>query len=303
MRRARFVRIDDQRLERYAAELPSSELGRSGTLELPAGADSAESRAAFVLTLNAVNFGSGYFPYLRKLPGCSGYRTLETRLRQRFEQAGELSSAELREMDPGRCRRLFGQETASTEVSELMGLYARAWRDLGTLLETRFGGCFLALVEAARGRVERLVAMLLEMPLYRDVARYDELEVPFLKRAQLAALDLDAALAGRSAAYPFGDLERLTLCADNLVAHVLRMDGVLGYESGLGDRIERGEPLPAGSQEEVEIRASEVEAVERIVAAVGGRITAAELDGWLWRRGGAPRYKARPRHRTRCPYY
>jgi hypothetical protein len=32
-------------------------------------------------------------------------------------------------------------------------------------------------------------------------------------------------------------------------------------------------------------------------------VTPAEVDSVLWRAGGAPRYKAIPRHRTRCVYY
>ena len=45
--------------------------------------------------------------------------------------------------------------------------------------------------------------------------------VPFLKRAQIAAADL----APRRASSQFPDLERLTMFADNLVPHVLRLDG------------------------------------------------------------------------------
>ena len=40
-----------------------------------------EERAAFSLTLNAINFGSGWFPTLRKAPGMSGFRTVEAGLR------------------------------------------------------------------------------------------------------------------------------------------------------------------------------------------------------------------------------
>ena len=46
------------------------------------GADD-ETRAAFSLQLNAINFGSGWFPTLRKPPGLSGFRTVEAGLRKR----------------------------------------------------------------------------------------------------------------------------------------------------------------------------------------------------------------------------
>ena len=90
--------------------------------------------------------------------------------------------------------------------------------------------------------------------------------------------------------------------ADNLVPHVLRIDGVLEFEPALVDRIDREELLEHGSPEEVEIRACAVHAVELLVAARGDT-TAAAVDDLLWRRGAAPRYKAHPRHRARTTAY
>ena len=57
-----------------------------------------------------------------------------------------------------------------------------------------------------------------------------------------------------------------------------------------------------GSPEEVEIRACSVHAVELIVSARPGTC-AAEVDLLLWLRGQEPRYKAVPRHRSRCTAY
>ncbi|MGH2616382.1 MAG: queuosine salvage family protein, partial [Thermomicrobiales bacterium] len=104
----------------------------------------------------------------------------------------------------------------------------------------------------------------------------------------------------------FRDLDRLTIFADNLVPHVLRVDGVLEYNPNLLQRIECGELIPAGSPEEVEIRAVSVHAVERIVATLqtsGVPATARLLDYVLWSRGAGEVYKTLPRHRTRTVYY
>jgi hypothetical protein len=117
----------------------------------------------------------------------------------------------------------------------------------------------------------------------------------FWKRAQIVPSDL--ALAGVA---DFYDLSRLTIFADNLVPHVLRVDGVLRYEPELADRIDRGELLPPG-EEEREIRACAVHACEAIAVRLG--VPAHLLDTWLWNRGQAPEYKALPRHRTRTVFY
>src|SRR4029079_3915778 len=72
------VRIRAETIERYAHELPADS-PPAPDLE---GADD-ETRAAFSLQLNAINFGSGWFPTIRKPEGLSGFRTMEAALRRR----------------------------------------------------------------------------------------------------------------------------------------------------------------------------------------------------------------------------
>ena len=125
--------------------------------------------------------------------------------------------------------------------------------------------------------------------------------MPFFKRAQLTAADLSIAGVAQ-----FTDLDRLTIFADNLVPHVLRMDGILRYDPDLLARINREELIVPGSAEEVEIRACALHAVELIARCLRDHdepVTAMQLDYILWNRGQEPRYKAVPRHRARSVYY
>jgi hypothetical protein len=302
---ARHVSIDAAALAPYTAALPLEQVRSAGAGNPCARiAEDAESRCAFVLALDTINFGSGYFPLLTKLPGHSGYRTIEAHLVRRFETHGAPLAAELRHITGVDCAALFGQAGSDPAVRELMELFALAWRDLGELVEERHGGSFAGLVSAAGGSAAALVQELLRMPLYRDVADYAGAPVPFYKRAQIAAADLALALSGPLGR--FSDLEDLTLFADNLVPHVLKLDGVLRFAPGLEARIQNEELIEWGSPEEVEIRACAVHAVELLCAQVragGSALSAHQLDQWLWRRGGEPHYKARPRHRTRCSFY
>ena len=304
-RRAKHVRIEAGRLRAFCAEL-LAEPGR------PPGLDPAHhlfgrggDTLAYVITLDAINFGSGWFPWLEKRPGLSGYFTVANALREHFEARGPWSAAELVRLDAAECARVLGQPAGVPERAELMELFARALRDLGHFLEARHRGRFEGVVESAGGSCAALVQELAEMPLYRDVARYDELEVPFYKRAQLTAADLAAAFGGEGPGR-FHDLAELTIFADNLVPHVLRREGVLVYVPGLAARIDRGEAIEAGSPEEVELRAASVHAVEGCVAEArrqGADVTAQQLDYRLWTRGQRPEYKAHPRHRTRTSFY
>jgi hypothetical protein len=267
-------------------------------------ADPAHTQA-FVLTLDCVNFGSGWFPCLRKPGGRSGYFTIATSLRAHFEAHGPWDATALRRLTPAQCARIFGQQDAGPDADELMALYARALGDLGRFLEARCGGRFEGLSESAAGSAEALVLLLSEMPFYRDVARYADFEVPFYKRAQISVADLARAF-GDTGPGRFADRAELTIFADNLVPHVLRLEGVLAYEPALLARIEAGREIPAGSPEEVEIRALALHAVERCVALLRDRgvpTSAEALDQWLWTRGQRPEMKAHPRHRTRTVYY
>jgi hypothetical protein len=275
-----------------------------------------DDTAAFFLTLDAINFGSGYFPHLSKRPispcggTMSGYFTIASSLADRFRANGPFSAFELTQLSAADCTRMFAQDPDNGPIQELMGLFSRALNDLGRYLLDRFDGSYVGLIEAAGRSAGRLVELLVEMPFFADVVRYgdpkgDEIEVSFFKRAQLAAADLALAFGGQGLGR-FEDLDDLTIFADNVVPHVLRVDGVLAYDDDLLARINRQALIPRGSSQEVEIRACAVHAVEWLVGALreaGHNVTAMELDTLLWNRGRGHTYKSRPRHRTRTVYY
>ena len=260
--RARFVEID-----LGAAREPA-----------PVGPEAAPSGSADqLLQLDTINFGSGWFPTLRKRPGLSGARTIAAA----FADHGGWSNAELRSLDAAAVAAALGQEPSHP----LMRLYAQALRDLGRFLGERSA---LDLVEQAGGSAERLATM-----LARGMRFFDDRG--FYKRAQIAGSDL--ALAG---AADFHDLDRLTIFADNLVPHVLRVDGVLRYDPELAARIDAEQVLPQGPAER-EIRACALHACEALAERFG--LSPRELDIRLWNHGQAPEYKRIPRHRTRSVYY
>jgi hypothetical protein len=237
--------------------------------------------ATYLLTLDAVNFGSGWFPVLRKRPGCSGYFTVAWALADRFRADGPWTNGQLRAMRTEEIASVLGQSSGL----ELMALYAQALRSLGSFLGERGA---LEVVAEAESSADRFAGMLAAgMPLFGDTG--------FFKRAQIAANDL--ALAGIAS---FSDLDKLTIFADNLVPHVLRIDGVLRYSEPLTAWVNADRQLPFGGPER-EIRACAVHACELISERLG--VAPRDLDGWLWNRGQGARYKAHPRHRTRTVFY
>jgi hypothetical protein len=275
---AEHVRIEHDAIPRYAASLPGESPAVEGDPHPTGG--TREERAAFWLALDAINFGSGWFPTLRKPAGRSGYFTIAAGMREH----GPWTASELENVTAAEIATVLGQDPDH----ELMALFAAALNDLGWHLAEEFDGRFVALVEAAEGSAAVLVERLASWKCFAD---------PFLKRAQIAAADL-----ARAGVLEAVDLGRLTMFADNLVPHVLRLDGVLRFAPELVQRIDREELIEHGSREEIEIRACAVHAVELIVAERPGS-RACDIDQLLWNRGQAPSYKSRPRHRTRCTAY
>jgi hypothetical protein len=291
--RARHVRVNEDAIPAYAAALPleASQAGPDPDAHLVTG--TREEFSAFWLTLDAVNFGSGWFPTLRKRDGRSGYFTIATGIRERFATHGPWTADELTTIRAIELAGVLGQDPDH----ELIELLAHSLRGLGRHLEAEHGGSFAALVDSAHGSAPALVELLDGWECFADTSSYDGFTVPFLKRAQLAAADL-----ARAGVAPLTDLDRLTMFADNLVPHVLRRDGILTLDPQLVERIEREELIEHGSPEEVEIRACALHAVELIVAQRPAS-RAADVDQLLWLRGQEPRYKSSPRHRSRCTAY
>src|SRR3954470_23675477 len=156
-----------------------------------------EDVATYILALDAINFGSGWFPTLRKSRGpdgtaVSGYFTVAWRVADRFRALGPWTHAEPRATRTQEAARALGQPRAH----ELMALFAQALRQLGWFLGDRPA---LEAIAAADGSAVRLAEQLAAgMAMFSDT--------DFYKRAQIMGSDL--ALAGVA---PFHDIDRLTI--------------------------------------------------------------------------------------------
>jgi hypothetical protein len=289
---ARSVAIEEPAIEPYAVALTAFPEPPSPALPLPEG--DRELRAAFVLCLDAINFGSGWWPTIRKRPGCSGYSTIEAGLAERFRTEGAWSARELTRLTPAEVAQVTGQDPAHP----LMEQYASALCDVGERVLAEHADSFAAIVDAANGSAVALAGLLAGWDAFADVSTYDGRPVPFFKRAQIAAADVD-----RFGVAKLRDTERLTAFADNLVPHVLRVDGVLRLDPALEEAIDAEVLLVHGSPHEVELRACAVHAIELLSAATNGQLSPAQIDAALWNRGSGPAYKSRPRPRSRSTVY
>jgi hypothetical protein len=233
-----------------------------------------EDVARYVLILDAINFGSGWFGELAATTD-----GLTERLTAHARAERPWTTDQLRRLDA----TTVGATLGMPADHQLTRLYSAALNHLGGFLGHRPMAKILG--DSAEDLAERLAA---GMPFFDDRG--------FYKRAQIAANDLH--LAG-VVAYP--DVDRLTIFADNLVPHVLRLDGVLRYSEELAETIDDGRALEAGGEFERELRGCAVHACEGLARQLG--VAPRLLDNWLWNRGQHPPYSERPAHIARTVYY
>ena len=312
---ARLVRIDQQQVQRAAALIeglpaPTADWDRM----LHPISDDPAKLANLVLVVDALNFcfwslpGSDRPRWQVTYQGTTydGYAALAVALRRAVEGGyplwdgdllGTITEAEVTELlagDPG------------SEAIPLLHARMTHLREVGVALVERWDGSFLHAIRAARGSAPRLVAEVLRaLPSFRDTAPWGQREARFYKRAQILVADVFGAFAGQGLG-AFHDLDTLTAFADYKVPQVLRQFGVLSYEPDLVGKIARCELIPPDSDEELEIRASTVWAVELLRQELSrrGRPTPSYAIDWaLWQAGQSLPANTDPYHRTLTVYY
>ncbi len=303
-RLAAHVKIREDLIPAYAARLAAA--------PAPALLDedhhyqgAPEETASYLLALDAVNFGSGYKPFLAKeglkLENGSIYFTVSTRLKEHFEKKGAPSADDLTNLYSKDVKAIFGLDLQGSYSDKFAVMCADSLRDLGRAVLEQADGSFLRYVEDTAPSAEQMVRRLIAMRGFNDIHTYKGELIPFYKRAQhnVTTLNLQFNRLDRPL---FTDIGKVTMFADNAVPKILHVDGILEYPAGLDDRIRRGELIPSGSEEEVEIRGCAGHAVELIAASSG--LTATDVDFRLWHKSvDGPRYKATPSHRTLTIFY
>lgn len=301
---SRLVAIDRDRLGAFAAEIaPLLPREMRHTPQHLAG--TAEEVVAYFLVLDSLNFGSAFLPRLRSYRGESGYFAIAASLRDWFLAEGVPDPAALRAVDAAAAGRILAQDHEDEALQPLILWCARALRELGAFIDAELDGQPINLVRRADGRAAAMVALLLRMPMFRDVSRLMDRDVHLLKRAQILVHDIAIAADGEQW-FALEGLETLTIFADNMIPAVLEAHGLLRYRPALAARIRDGGVLRQGSRAEVELRANAIVACEWLretLERAGIATTAREVDFALWNLGeGGPSSRYRT-HRTPTWFY
>ena len=143
---------------------------------------------------------------------------------------------------------------------------ARLLREIGQGLINHFGGSAARLINAANGRADVLVDLVVRIfGGFRDVAidPRDGSQVFLYKRAQIFVGDLWGRFNGRGLGRFDDSIKELTMFADYGARRVARNMGILKCRPNLARKVDQhnfstADIVPAGSAEEVDVRACTV---------------------------------------------
>lgn len=304
-RNARWVSVSEEKLLLYPEIIGLAEETVLDHTEEHHLLNRAEDTLRYFIILDTINFGSGYFPFLHKSEGISGYFTVARRLKDFIELNGIPSAHELSDFQASTCSKMFAQDMYSKHMAELMELFAFALRNLGAWIVKKYNGDYLGFLKESES-AEAVVLRLVEMYPFDDRSNYFGMSIPFYKRAQILLQDLKIA-EPLSPLLNFSDYDKLTVFADNVLPYVFAEDGLFELDPWLEERIATEQIIASGSPEEIELRACSVYIGERIAEIVRDEIrpiSVRELDFRIWNRGQKlKKVSDRKRHRTRCLYY
>jgi len=304
--RCDYVRIDEEALRRWCLEVAP------GALKVPAWNagyhffDGTERTLNYLLVLDSINFsfwGEPRWELEYRGDVLKGYWALAASLKRALADGLPITEASfLESLTPEQ----LGHILRGKNEIPLLEIRTAILRQVGYLLRRRYGGRFASAVEEAKESAVELVRTLVaEFPFFNDVASHKGREVRFYKRAQILVADLFGSFGGQGWG-SFHDLAELTAFADYRLPQALRWLGVLEYHPFLARKISGHELLAPGSQEEVEVRACAVWAVELMrqhLSERGLSMFSFQIDWHLWELSQSLPQDAEPHHLTRTIWY
>ncbi len=271
----------------------------------------ADQRMQLSLVYNAVNFCYWGDPkwtveYQGKRTG-GAYGMKACFLRALEEGHSMLDTSYLRKLD----QKTFDNIVRGVGELPLFGRRIKFLRDLGKILDEKYEGQAKNLVASTEEDAIKLLDNLTtNFYFYDDASNYHGNKVLFHKRAQLFVHNIHHIIQSQSQEHRgLSQVDELTALADYKVPQLLRKLGIITYSQSLANAIDAKETLPAHSDEEIEIRAFTIEAVDLMVQRLKGKfptLNAIDLDHFIYlesKKTPSGQENDKPHHRTLTTAY
>lgn len=177
-------------------------------------------------------------------------------------------------------------------------------RENGKIIIEKFGGNLENLIKTAKRDALKLLEIItINFPSFNDFAIWRGRKVFFHKRAQVFIGDIHYHFKEK---FKLKNIEKLTALADYKIPQILRKFKILEYSPKLAEKVDNKIPIPAGSEEEIEIRANTIWAIELMKKELKKKIpdiTARDIDSYLWLSAQKKSPTDKPYHLTRTIFY
>jgi hypothetical protein len=307
--RAEHVRIRPDRLKKFVERAPASLIATPVWDKERHFVGEPRTTAQWIFIMDALNFS--FWPnqeqerWLVDWQGIDvkGYWALTCSLKEAMTKGVPLTDAGfLAGIKPSALKSILDGKGVVPMLNERVNVL----NEVGSNLQKLYEGSFVNLLEEAKASTDKLIRLVVNnFPCFDDTAAYNKEPVYLLKRAQILCGDLFGAFGGKGLG-KFKDLDQLTAFADYKLPQLLRALGILEYSSELAHKVDSFELLPAGCEEELEIRAATVCAVDELrsrLAIKGLDLSVYAIDWWLWDISHDSQYEKHPHHRTRTIFY
>lgn len=303
---ARFVKIGKGKIDELAKMLDQKlKSGLASAGESFGSAGSYEQDVQLIFIEDAVNFcfwaEAGKEKWQVEWQGKTikgGWYALKTCFERALDAGVPILDARyLADFDKSKAKEFF--KSSNGIPIPLLDKRIENLREAGRVLLNKYEGEFINVVKKSNFDAIKLVKILTDdFSSFRDVAELDGKLVYFLKRAQIVACDISYLKTGRG----LTNTNQLTAFADYKIPQMLRMFGVIEYDNNLAQRVDEMVLIPAGSREEVEIRAATIWGIE-LLRQMLKNYSAADVDNALWLLSQNSETQTQPYHRTYTIFY
>ena len=190
-------------------------------------------------------------------------------------------------------------------------LFKERWqmlKELGQIVTEKFSSNFKQIIEQGEWDAIKIVQILSQefSIVFNDIAEYKGKTIKFYKRAQLVPASLLELHELGLLKNKVSNIDQLTAFADYKVPQALRKLGITEYTDDLANKVDNLIEITSGSEEEIEIRANTIWAIELITQKLKNKfpdICAAKVDELIWLSGQNKSPDDKPYHRCRTVWY
>ena len=185
----------------------------------------------------------------------------------------------------------------NVEIPLLENRYSR----LSMMNKILVGRSFFDMVKNMASDSELLEFIVEKFPYFEDISEYKGEKVYFYKLAQLLTSDILHVMelkGGKNV-----DYSHLVGCADYKIPQVMRCYGMLEFDHELEEKVDSKIEIPENSEEEIEIRASDLKVIDYIYNKTNGKYSKMAINDFIWLLGQDKSKINKPYHRTLTDHY